>query len=76
MSAVHQQLEKVEQDSSQKDAGHHHHHPNDPHTCNDRDYNTSQSDTSLELLRIAAAAAEEAIEKVLGTPSPSKVGRD
>ena len=80
MSAVHQQLGKVEQDS-QKDAGHHQ-HPNDPHTCNDHGSETSQSDMSLELLRIAAAAAEEAIEKVLGASSPSspsspsKVGRD
>ena len=74
MSAVHQQLEKVVQDS-QKDAGHHQ-HPNDPHTCNDHGSETSQSDMSLELLRIAAAAAEEAIEKVLGASSPSKVGRD
>ena len=64
MSAINQ-LEKVDE-MSQKDEP----HPNDSyidHRCNPR-----QPDMSIELLRIAAAAAEEAIEKVLASP-PSKV---
>ena len=64
MSAINQ-LEKVERDSHNNE-----HHPNDSHI--DDSCNPLQRTLSIDLIQIAAAAAEEAIKKVLAPPS-SKV---